>query len=68
MTLFNKYNLQNNENYNKNLEINLINILTKYINLINDFLKQSLDNIQITNIKYKNYIMNSNQHTHVYIP
>ena len=64
---FNKYNLQNNENFNDTYDFSQHVICVKYINLINDYLKQCLDNIQIHNVEYKNYIIKKGIVTMSYI-
>ena len=52
----NKYNLQNNENFNNNFEFSQLHVCTKYVNIINEYLKQC-DGIQIHNNEYKNFII-----------
>ena len=63
----NKYNLQNNENFNNNFEFSQHIVCSKYISLINDYLKQCFDNIQIHNNEYKNFIIKKGINTISYI-
>ena len=63
----NKYNLQNNENFNTNYDFNEQQACLKYNNIINDYLKQCFDNIQIHNEEYKNYIIKKGINTISYI-
>ena len=63
----NKYNLQNNENFNNNFEFSQQQVCLKYISLINDYLKQCFDNIQIHNNEYKNFIIKKGINTISYI-
>lgn len=63
----NKYNLQNNENYNSTFDFTQAQVCIKYMSLINDYLKQCFDNIQIHNEEYKNYIIKKGIYTISYI-
>ena len=63
----NKYNLQNNEIFNTTYEFTQNKICIKYVNLLNDYLKQCFDNIQMHNIEYKNYIIKKGITTVSYI-
>jgi len=47
----------NIENYNKNFQDTFITIFTKYMTVINEYLKLSLDNISIQNNQYYTYII-----------
>lgn len=55
MSFIDKYILQNLENYNKNLIYTHTDIFLKYIEIINNFLILSIQNIQIQNNNYKKY-------------
>ena len=57
MSQISKYYVQNTDNYNKNFEDTSTTIFTKYIIIINEYLKQCLDNIFIQNPIYSVYII-----------
>ena len=57
MNQISKNNIQNTDNYNKNFQDLPNSIFIKYITLINDYLKHSLDNIFIQNETYYIYII-----------
>lgn len=57
MNQISKNNIQNTDNYNKNFQDLPNSIFIKYITLINDYLKHSLDNIFIQNERYYIYII-----------
>lgn len=63
----NKYNLLNNENFNNTFEFSQQQVCSKYIILINDYIKQCYDNIQIHNNIYKNFIIKKGINTISYI-
>ena len=52
-----EFELNNNDNYKKDLNDSLIFVLIKYSQLINEFLYFCNDNLKIPNIKYNNYII-----------
>lgn len=62
-----KNNIQNSENYLESLNINIIDIVTRYINLINEYIKQCEDNIFVQNKLYKNFIYKKGINTISYI-
>jgi len=55
MSFTDKYILQNLENYNKDLVYGHIDIFLKYVEMINNYLILSMQNIQIQNNDYKKY-------------
>lgn len=57
MSPTNKYSLQNYNNFDNTLNSNISDILSKYILLINDFLKHFYDNIYIQKLEYKVFIV-----------
>ena len=52
-----KYLLQNLENYNKELEYTHSDVFLKYVEVLNNYLILSIENIQIQNEEYKKYII-----------
>ena len=57
MATLNNYILSNSENYNKELSETSLDVLIKYINLINEFIIQCCENLYMKNINYNRYII-----------
>jgi len=57
MDLISKYSIQNIENYNNDFQDTLTTIFTKYMTIINEYLKHCLDNILIQNQQYYIYVI-----------
>tara|TARA_B100001093_G_scaffold520498_1_gene616847 strand:- start:2515 stop:3312 length:798 start_codon:yes stop_codon:yes gene_type:complete len=57
MSQISKYNITNTDNYNNTFNQNANTIFTKYMLLINEYMKQTLDNIFIQNQIYNSYVI-----------
>ena len=57
MATLNNYILNNLENYNKELSETTVDIFIKYVNLINEFIIESCENLYMKNINYNIYII-----------
>ena len=57
MSQISKYYIQNSDNYNKQFEDTSTTIFAKYMIIINEYLKQCLDNIFIQNPTYQIYVI-----------
>jgi hypothetical protein len=50
-------NIQNMEGYNISFQDNYATIFSKYMMIISEYLKHSLDNIYLQNVSYRNYVI-----------
>ena len=55
MATLNNYILNNLENYNKELSETTVDIFIKYVNLINELIIESCENLYMKNINYNIY-------------
>jgi hypothetical protein len=53
----NYYSLNNSENYKKNLECDVCEVTKKYTELIIDYFKFIMENIKLTNINFRKFII-----------
>ena len=53
----NNYSLNNSENYKKDLECNVCEVTKKYTELIVDYFKFIIENIKLTNINFRKFII-----------
>jgi len=50
-------NIQNMEGYNISFQDNYSTIFAKYMTIISEYIKHSLDNVYLQNISYRNYVI-----------
>jgi hypothetical protein len=53
----NNFSLNNTENYKKDLECNVCEVTKRYAELIVDYFKFIIENIKLTNINFRNFII-----------